>query len=306
MAKMALGRGLGALLPSQDPGEKQVQQVIQDKKKLNDSDLKNMAVEVDITLIDPNPFQPRVEFTEDALDELKRSIQEHGIIQPLTVRKKSGDRYELIAGERRLRASKLAGLKKIIVYVLDVKTDAEMLELAIIENIQRKDLNAIEVANGYKRLMEECKLTQEEVAVRVGKDRTTVTNFLRLLKLPDYVQTGIVKNEVSMGHARALVSIDDNAFLQLIFDKIVKDGLSVREVEKAVKAGPKLVKFKGENKDRKVSPSVADVEQRLRTALSTKVLVKEKGKDQGLIQIEYYSLDELERILEHIETFPAK
>ncbi|MCK6601078.1 MAG: ParB/RepB/Spo0J family partition protein [Bacteroidetes bacterium] len=303
---MALGRGLGALLPAQDAGEKQVQQALKEKNNLNDADLKNLALEVDLSLIDPNPFQPRTEFSEEALDELKRSIQEHGIIQPLTVRKKAGGRFELIAGERRMRASKLAGLKKVTVYLLDVKTDAEMLELAIIENIQRKDLNAIEVANGYKRLMEECKLTQEEVAIRVGKDRTTVTNFLRLLKLPDYVQSGIVRNEVSMGHARALVTIDDSGFLKEIYDRIVKDGLSVREVEKAVKAGPKKKSDKDPSPQRKVAPAVADVEQRLRTAFSTKVLVKEKSKDQGTIHIEYYSLEELERILDLIESAAHK
>lgn len=305
MAKLALGRGLGALLPADEKAEKQVEEVVKEKYNLDDSGLKSKLQEVDINLIDPNPFQPRIEFDEDALNELKQSIVEHGLIQPLSVRQKANNRYELIAGERRLRASKLAQVKLVPVYVLDIKTDQEMLELAIIENIHREQLNAIEIALGYKRLIDECKLTQEQVSHRVAKDRTTVTNFLRLLKLPDYVQKAVSSDHLSMGHARALISVEDQHFLKTIFQKIINDGLNVREVERLVKAGPEYLQKKNKKNStalQDVHPSVAEVEERLRNVLSTKVKIKEKSKGQGEIIIDYYTDDELERLLDLIES----
>lgn len=303
MAKLALGRGLGALLPGDD-GEKKVQQVVKEKYRVDETEINSQFITVSSDLIDPNPFQPRTEFDPEALEELKNSIVEHGIIQPLTVRQKSNGRYELIAGERRLRASRLASLKSVPVYILDIRTDEEMLELAIIENIQRKDLNAIEVANGYRRLMEECHLTQDEVAKRVGKDRTTVTNLLRLLKLPDFLQEAIVSGQISMGHARAMLMVSDEDFLKELTDRIIREDLSVRAVERLVKAGPVPAKKEAKPAKTPGSASVQDVERRLRTVLSTKVSVREKTKESGSITIEYFSLDELERILDLIESAP--
>ncbi|NUQ81130.1 MAG: ParB/RepB/Spo0J family partition protein [Bacteroidetes bacterium] len=303
MAKLALGRGLGALLPSDD-GEKKVQQVVKEKYRVDETVINTQFITVSSDLIDPNPFQPRTEFDPEALEELKNSIIEHGIIQPLTVRQKPNGRYELIAGERRLRASRLASLGTVPVYILDIRTDEEMLELAIIENIQRKDLNAIEVANGYRRLMEECHLTQDEVAKRVGKDRTTVTNLLRLLKLPDFLQEAIVHGQISMGHARAMLMVSDDDFLKELTERIIREDLSVRAVERLVKAGPVPVKKEPKPVRTPGSASVQDVERRLRTVLSTKVSVREKTKESGSITIEYFSLDELERILDLIESAP--
>lgn len=305
MAKLALGRGLGALLPSEEKAEKQVEEVVKEKYNLDDSGLKSKLSEVSIDLIDPNPFQPRIEFSPEALDELKNSIVEHGLIQPLSVRVKANNRYELIAGERRLRASKLAKIKTVPVYILDIKTDQEMLELAIIENIHREQLNAIEIALGYKRLIDDCDLTQEQVSHRVAKDRTTVTNFLRLLKLPDYIQKAVSAEKLSMGHARALVSVEDAAFLKSVFEQIIEENLSVREVERLVKAGPQEKNKKSSKtngSEKQVHPSVVEVEQRLRSALGTKVKIKEKTKGQGDIIIEYYSDDELERLLDLFES----
>lgn len=302
MAKLALGRGLGALLPAEDKAEKHVEDVVKEKYNLDDKALESRLNEVSVDLIDANPFQPRIEFSPEALEELKNSIIEHGLIQPLSVRRKSGGRYELIAGERRLRASKLAKQKTVPVYILDIKTDAEMLELAIIENIHRQQLNAIEVALGYKRLIDDCDLTQEQVAQRVAKDRTSVTNYIRLLKLPEYVQKAISTEQVSMGHARALINVEDQKFLNEIFQQIVNENLSVRQVEKLVKAGPQQKKKKTAATEKPLDINVAEVEQRLRMVLSTKVALKEKTKGTGEIVIEYYSYDELDRLIEMFET----
>lgn len=302
MAKMALGRGLGALLPTEDSGEKQVQEVVKEKYQLDDKDVANSTRKVAVQLIDPNPFQPRIEFQAEALEELKNSILEHGVIQPLSVRPKANGRYELIAGERRLRACKLAGLIEVPVYILQIATDAEMLELAIIENIQRKDLNPIEVAKSYKRLMDDCDLTQEQVSKRVAKDRTTVTNALRLLKLPDFVQHGLVSEQLSMGHARALVSVDDQAFLKSLFTAIIEEDLSVREIEKRVKAGPPKKQVGAKTPIEKPKPNVQEVEKRIMDKLSTRVKVKEKGNGQGEVAIEFYSYDDLERLLDLFES----
>lgn len=302
MAKMALGRGLGALLPSEDSGEKQVQEVVKEKYQLDEKDVANSTKKVAVTLIDPNPFQPRIEFQAEALEELKNSILEHGVIQPLSVRSKANGRYELIAGERRLRACKLAGLTEVPVYILQIATDAEMLELAIIENIQRKDLNPIEVAKSYKRLMDDCDLTQEQVSKRVAKDRTTVTNALRLLKLPEFVQHGLVNEQLSMGHARALVSVEDQAFLKSLFTAIVEEDLSVREIEKRVKAGPPKKQTVSKSPVEKPKPNVQEVEKRIMDKLATRVKVKEKGNGQGEVSIEFYSYDDLERLLDLFES----
>jgi ParB family chromosome partitioning protein len=257
---------------------------------------------IPIEKIAPNPFQPRIDFDQSALAELTASIKEKGVIQPITVRLK-GDGYELISGERRLRASIEAGLKEIPAYVLDIKSDREMLELALIENIQREKLNPIEIALGYQRLIEECHLTQEEVAQKVSKDRATVANFLRLLKLPQPIQKSLRNGEITMGHARALISLEDTETQIEIWKLIMSKGLSVRKVEDLVSRTTRTAK---KNKSKpKPSPetkdvNVSEVESILRSRLATKVKVVHTSKGSGEIIIEYYSPDDLERIVDAI------
>lgn len=231
--KMALGRGLGALIddapaPASSKAEQQPQQPIEKKVV---SDLVN---EIDIESIDVNPFQPRSNFDQDALNELAESIKKLGIIQPITVRNMDNGRFQLISGERRLRASKIAGLKRIPAYVR--KTDDQgMLEMALVENIQREDLDAIEVAISYQRLIDECNLTQETLGDRVGKKRATVSNYLRLLRLPAEIQAGIRERLLSMGHARTLITIDDPINQVKIYRRILEEELSVRKTEELVR-----------------------------------------------------------------------
>jgi ParB family chromosome partitioning protein len=189
---------------------------------------------IDVKRVRPNPMQPRQDFDREALDDLKKSIKEKGVIQPITVRR-TEEGYEIIAGERRVRASSEAGLEMIPAYILDIETDADMLELALIENVQRENLNPIEVALGYKRLMEECRLTQEEVSKKVGKDRTTITNFLRLLRLPDEIQRSLRQKKLSMGHARAILAISDEDKQRAVFNEVRAQEFSVRKTEDIVK-----------------------------------------------------------------------
>jgi ParB family transcriptional regulator, chromosome partitioning protein len=278
--KKALGRGLQALIPDAPAEHESSAQGIQF---------------LDVAKIGPNPFQPREKFDPESLAELKQSIAEKGLVQPVTVRR-HGAGYQLISGERRLRSVRDLGIERIPAYILDVETDEEMLELAIIENIHREDLNAIDIANGYKRLIDECHLTQEEVAVKVGKDRTSVTNFLRLLKLPRRIQESVQSNEISFGHARALLSLVSSEEQLAMWKKIVGGHLSVRKVEEMVREPEK-------GKGTPVKPVAAaqnyymdDLENKLRLRLATKVALKAKNKG-GSIDIEYYSSDELERII---------
>jgi len=284
--RTALGKGLGALIPDVAP---------------EDSDRAHTLSEIEIDLIDTNPFQPRLSFDPQALEELRRSIAEKGVIQPITVRRHNG-RYQLIAGERRLRAARSLGLATIPAYVLDVETDEEMLELSIIENIHREDLNPIELAKGYQRLIDECHLTQEEVAQKVGKDRSTVANFLRLLKLPEQIQESVSRGELSMGHARALINLDDPTEQLNIWRRAIRDNLSVRRVEELVRQAAKRVRAKPVevSKEATLSPEEREVEDRLRRALATQVrlLPRKRG---GKIEIEYYSDADLTRLVELIE-----
>jgi len=248
--------------------------------------------------IRPNPFQPRTEFDPEALTELTRSIVEKGVIQPVTVRRVEGG-YQLVTGERRLRAAQNAGLTEIPAYVIAVDSDEEMLELALIENIQRETLNPIEIAHAYKRLIDECHLTQEEVADKVGKDRTTVTNFIRLLKLPSEIQLGLRKNQLSMGHARALINITSESLQLRLYSKIVDSGMSVRKVEQLAKSSGKVSEGGGrKSATREVSAGVQSIEEKIRQALGTKVVVREKENGRGEIVIEFYSLDDLDRLLD--------
>ncbi len=288
--KRVLGRGLSALIPKgprMDAAEGP-----------RDPVSAGAVANIPVSDIRPNPFQPRTDFDEAALDELMRSIKEKGIIQPITVRKVA-DGYQIIAGERRLRAAQLAKIKDIPAYIIEVSSDEDMLELALIENIQREHLNPIEVAHAYQRLLDECKLTQEDVAQRVGKDRTTVTNFLRLLKLPEKVQEGLRKGKISMGHARALVNIPSEKSLLKVYEKIIHEGLSVRKVEDIVRKVPGKAPAKPKKGGVTTSPSgIQSIEEQLRQALGTKVLVRAKGGGKGDIVIEFYSLDEFDRLLE--------
>lgn len=279
--KKALGRGLGAL--------------IEDSEKVLEND--DNISEINISYIDVNPFQPRTQFDEEALSELSNSIKKLGIIQPITVRKINNKKYQLITGERRLRASKLAGLTQIPAYVRTAD-DQAMLELALVENIQREDLDAIEVAISYQRLIEECKLTQEVLSDRVGKKRSTITNYLRLLKLPAEIQLGIRSKYISMGHARALVNIEDAKSQLDIFKKIIEQGLSVRKVEDLVRELSNH-NNNNDNSDKSVNNNeeYVQLQKQLSNFFNTHVDFKRNLKGKGKIIIPFKTDEELERIV---------
>ncbi|MCX8484453.1 MAG: hypothetical protein RL747_935 [Bacteroidota bacterium] len=284
--KAGLGRGLGALLENANTDI---------TTTASNATAGNVAM-IPISSIEANPFQPRTEFEETALNELAESIKIHGVIQPITVRKMGYDRYQLISGERRTRASLLSGLTEIPAFIR-VANDQDMLEMALIENIQRSDLNAIEVALSYKRLLEECNLKQEELGERVGKDRSTVNNYLRLLRLPEPIQKGIQVGKVSMGHARAMINMDDAVAQMELFEQIIREELSVRDVEslvKAKKAGQtEGMSVSGTDWDPEIDRITAAFYEKLRAA----VHLKSSGKGKGKIIISYKSREDLERIL---------
>ncbi len=284
-----LGRGLDAILSN-------------DGQLRSEEDAHSLVggiFELPVSSIQPNPFQPRHEFNEESLQALSNSIAQLGIIQPITVRATRGDTFELISGERRLRAAKLAGLEEIPAYIRPAK-DVRMLEMALVENVQREELNPIEVALGYRRLIEEYGLTQEEVAQRVGKQRSTITNFIRLLHLPPKVQIGLRERMVSPGHARALLSLRDDRTINRLFGEIQRKNLSVRDVEKRVK----LLLNPSETTKKTVSPPsvyLTQFENQLRKNLGTKVQIIDKAKGHGRIEIHYYSKDDLSRLIEILE-----
>ncbi|SMO42367.1 ParB/RepB/Spo0J family partition protein [Fodinibius sediminis] len=304
-SKKVLGRGLSAFFP--EHGE----EADQDKNKEESQEPSgtyvepeqrvNIVLQVPLDSIRPNPHQPRKEFNEERLEELADSIERHGLIQPITVRYIGEKRFELISGERRLRASKLAGIEKIPAYIREVDDD-DIISYALIENIQREDLNPVEVALGYQRLIDEAGYTQAEVARRVGKNRSTVANMLRLLNLPPFIQVALRDEKISMGHARALISVDDPDDQETIFNDIIDKGYSVRQTEKAVKSlsEQKNKTVNDRQKDRQ-STFLKEISNRLRSKLSTKVKIKSK-KNGGEIRIEYYSDEELDRLLELFET----
>lgn len=292
--KSVLGRGLNALIPKSPLKEVSVRH----DEVGTDTGGVGIIARIDVENIRPNPFQPRGEFDPETLAELTRSIVEKGVIQPITARRVDGG-YQLVTGERRLRAAQSAGLTQIPAYIISVESDEEMLELALIENIQRDTLNPIEIAHGYKRLLDECHLTQEDVAEKVGKDRTTVANFIRLLKLPQEIQAGLRKNLITMGHARALINLASEPMQLRIYKKTVDAGLSVRKVEQLAKATEKSGGLSGRKRSVSAPPSnVRSVEEKLRQALGTKVSVREKGSGRGEIVIEFYSLDDLDRLMD--------
>lgn len=291
--KNALGRGLGALIDNAEN--------IHTKPETTKQ--ASAICEIEIAKIEANPYQPRTDFDEEALCELAQSIEQIGIVQPITVREIDGGKYQLIAGERRFRASKLANLEKIPAYIRRAKDDT-MLELALVENIQRENLDAIEIAISYQRLLDECNLTQEELSDRVGKKRSTVTNYLRLLKLPAVVQIGIKSKQLSMGHARALLGLSDTDTQLMIFDQILKYDFSVRRVEEVVRElnNPNAAAKEIEKKEEKEANAVlkGEYEQlqgQLTDYFSTKVQLKRSTKGNGKIVIPFKSDEDLERIL---------
>jgi ParB family chromosome partitioning protein len=259
-------------------------------------------MEIEIALISPNPYQPRLDFDQRSLEELKQSIKQNGIIQPITVRRMISGTYELISGERRVRASQELGKKSIPAYIITVDSDAEMLELGLIENLQRENLNPIEVSLSFKRLIDECNLTQDQVAEKVGKERSTVTNFLRLLKLPEKIRQGVRENKISMGHARALLGVADEKKQLKLFTKIVVDGWSVRRIEDEVKGkDEKRSKSSSKPSGMRGDTAFQQIETRLRHKFGTKVSVRKNTSGGGEIGIEYYSADDLERLIDLLD-----
>jgi ParB family chromosome partitioning protein len=260
------------------------------------------VIELPVDDIGPNPHQPRLNFDDDALRELADSIREKGIIQPLAVNRTAPATYHLILGERRLRAARLAGLETVPAIVHEIESAQELMELALIENIQRKDLNPVEEAEAYRSLMSTCLLTQEDIATRVGKDRSTVANALRLLKLPEVVQAMLRGGELQMGHARALVSLDPDDALEL-GQRCVAEQMTVRDLERVVRAHGKGRKRKrggaegGARRGAAADPLIAEVEERLRQRFATAIAIR-RGRNKGSIEIEFYDDDDLERLLD--------
>jgi ParB family chromosome partitioning protein len=290
--KPVLGRGLASLIPRQPAPTPPPSSAGRD-----DGTSTQVIVSVGLDRIQHNPYQPRADFDPVALEELRRSIQEKGIIQPITVRR-FGDGYQLISGERRVRAARDAGMTHIPAYIIAVRSEEEMLELALVENLQREHLNPMEVAISYRRLVEECNLTQEQISQRIGKDRTTITNFLRLLKLPQEIQQSLRTGELTTGHARALVAIENDVLQMKLFKRIVARGLSVRDVERLVREkGKKKVTF-APGVTLAERSALSSIEDRLRRALGTKVQVRAISGGKGEILIEYYSASDLERLLD--------
>jgi ParB family chromosome partitioning protein len=277
-----LGRGLAALLPDGvDVGGRSPK-----------------YAEIEVTLVRANPQQPRMKFSDEGLNELAASIKEKGVVQPIIVRRMNGE-YELIAGERRLRATRLAGLERIPAYIAEIADGSEPLELALIENLQREDLNALEQAQGFQRLAEHYGLTQEDISRRVGKSRAAVANTLRLLNLPHDIQNSLRSGQISAGHARAILSFEDREHQMGLWKRIVKEGLSVRKAEalsKKLAATPVVA-----HSPRKRSAHITQVEDRLRNLLGTNVRLHHKPGKGGSIVIEYYTDEDLERLLELFE-----
>lgn len=291
--KQALGRGLSALLKDPTNDIKSVEDKNADKVVGN-------IVELDINAIEINPFQPRTNFNEETLNELATSIRELGLIQPITVRKLDFNKYQLISGERRLRASKIVGLETVPAYIR-IANDQESLEMALVENIQRHDLDPIEIALSYQRLIDEINLTQEQMSERVGKKRSTIANYLRLLKLDPIIQTGIRDGFISMGHGRALINVEDNEVQSDIYHKIVTENLSVRDTEALVKKYQESLLPKA--KKAKTESFQVDEEQKkfFATYFGTKVDIKSAGNGKGKITIPFHSEEDFERILKLIK-----
>ena len=293
--KGGLGRGLDVLIQESD-------EVIELQTNVSQNDKKGGEILLKINDIEPNREQPRKIFNEDALEELSESIKEHGIIQPLLVQKEK-DYYRIIAGERRWRAAKKAGLKEVPAIIKEY-SEQEIVEIALIENVQREDLNPIEEAMAYKRLSEEFNLKQDEVAERVSKSRTAITNSMRLLKLDERVQGLLIEDMISTGHARALLAINDKEDQYNMAMRIFDEKISVRETEKMVQAynNPKEPKKKESVMSESEQVIYQNIEENLKEIFGTKVSIQRKAKDKGKLEIEYYSREELERIIELLES----
>ena len=293
--KKFVGSGIRALLSDIDD-DNEITKINQE----DDDSIINTVSKISLDRIEVNPFQPRVDFNESALEDLANSIKIHGVIQPITVRHIGQKKYQLVAGERRLRASKMAGQKDIPAYVRDIN-DQESLEIALIENIQREDLNAMEISLNYQRLIDECSLTHESLGERLGKDRSTVTNYLRLLKLPPEIQQALKARTISMGHARALIAVPEIDKQLYAYKEVESKGLSVRKTEELVRGlvkGDSLPKTKT---DKKLPAEYIDIQNRLTNSLDTKVRLKKGKDDKGEIVIPFYSATDLERLLDILD-----
>tara|TARA_B100001057_G_scaffold184555_1_gene185305 strand:+ start:28 stop:918 length:891 start_codon:yes stop_codon:yes gene_type:complete len=288
--KKVLGRGLSALLNNDDHN-------IESIGDNNGELIIGSIVDLPIGKISNNPFQPRTHFNEESIKELSTSIKQLGVIQPVTVRKIKGNKYQLVSGERRLRASKLAGLNTIPSYVR-LADDKESLEMALVENIQRQDLDPIEIGLSYERLINEIKLTQDQLSERVGKKRSTIANYMRLLKLDPIIQTGIRDQFITMGHGRALVNISDPKLQIELYKKIVKKGLSVRGIESLVK---NLRDTKIKSTDNYLSPFINQAAEELKTILGTSVSVSSNKQGKGILKINFDSQEELQNILNKVK-----
>jgi ParB family chromosome partitioning protein len=310
----ALGKGLNALIPSEkqeQPSETDGGEDVSESQLYQFEDGTRMlgrVAEVAVDRIRPNPYQPRQEFNDETLDELAASIDELGIIQPITVRALGDGQFEIISGERRLRAARRAGLDRLPAFIRKASSE-EMLEMALVENVQREELNPIEVALGYQRLMEECGLTQEAVAEKVSKSRATVSNFLRLLRLPPRVQAALRDKEVAMGHARALIAIDDEEAQVELLEETIAEDLSVREVERRARnwhdeqEAPDDEPAEAEDAAPSGPPDreelqLDDYRSKLRSRFSTQVQIHHKSDGEGSVEISYYSEEDLERLVE--------
>ena len=289
--KSALGRGLGALLENAKTDIT--------TKSVENAPVVGTIAMIPINQIEANPFQPRTDFEEMALQELVDSIKEHGIIQPVTVRKLGFDKYQLISGERRFRSSQIVGLKEIPAYVR-IANDQAMLEMALVENIQRQDLNPIEVALSYKRLIDECDLTQEQLADKIAKQRSTITNFLRLLKLPVEIQLGLRDKTISMGHARALITIEDKDLQLALFAKTIEENLSVRDIEELAKYGKVHTKVKAKLKKQKAPLSLSDkkIQEKLEVLFNNKVVFNRNQSGAGNVTLKFRNEEELQHLLQ--------
>lgn len=289
--KKALGRGLSAILESPETDITTTD--------ISGNFVAGAVASIPINHIETNPFQPRVDFETEALNELADSIREQGIIQPLTVRKMGYDRYQLISGERRLRACQIAGLTEVPCYIR-IANDQQVLEMALVENIQRENLNALEIAFSYQRLIEECELTQEELSQRVGKNRSTVTNYLRLLKLPVDIQVSIRDGKITMGHARALLSLEDESAQILILKETIEKDLSVREIEERIRNYNKPVVQKKAPIKYDIPEEISNFSKSISDKLKANVSVHLNNKGKGNIVISFQSKKELERLLQEL------
>jgi len=289
--KKALGRGLSALLDSAETENS--------GREFSGEYLTEFAGSIPISQIDPNPFQPRSHFDEHDLRDLSDSIREHGIIQPLTIRKTGHNRYQLISGERRLKASLLAGMEQVPAYIR-LANDEQMLEMALVENIQREDLNPLEIAISFQRLLEECRIRQEELSQKVGKDRSTVANYIRLLKLPSEVQVAVRDNLVTMGHARAIINVPDEQSQLVILKKILERKLSVRQVEEMVRnlGNPKVKAQRRNGLPEKYEKARSLLHERL----LSKIELRLNRKGAGAIIIEFKSAEDLDRIISKFDS----